>query len=428
MPRYALSQSSSTSLNRVIKHGKKYRTLKKNSHRSHQRKSYPRPVCKIEYRIINNITDFEALDEQWQQLVINSKVPFLCQSHQWLLQCLSAFSEHQPFILVAENEQGALVGALPLQLRKDKPFNVLEFIGSSPLIYDQMGWLIGSGVNTSEVLSGFANLLKNCDDQWHIINLQLLPQSTQLASWHMAMAQAGLPLTSTKQDINPILQLDKSWIKQPQRKNLKSNINRFTNRLKRDFKDKEITLTFYPAGEKTTEKLHYFAQQHCTYWQQKNITSAFKTYPQLIALYNQLLNFTATKTTKSKLCFSSLDIDGQPMCYELGMIEDDSYLCYIRYYEDDFERYSPGTLHHYYIIRQLLEEDKITQFDFGRGDEPYKYRWTNDAIDLYQVSGFSSPLAKTYWNIQQTGKLCRKALKKQMLQTLKIAKKIMILF
>ena len=46
-------------------------------------------------------------------------------------------------------------------------------------------------------------------------------------------------------------------------------------------------------------------------------------------------------------------------------------------HDEAFKPISPGTVLTALMIRSLLEDDGVTQLDFGRGDDPYKRQWVN---------------------------------------------------
>jgi len=62
-------------------------------------------------------------------------------------------------------------------------------------------------------------------------------------------------------------------------------------------------------------------------------------------------------------------------------------------YDPAFRRYSPGKL----LLRRLLfeaPERSIERFDFGAGDEPYKYQFANDASSVRRVMIDRNPLRR----------------------------------
>jgi hypothetical protein len=44
-------------------------------------------------------------------------------------------------------------------------------------------------------------------------------------------------------------------------------------------------------------------------------------------------------------------------------------------HDDAFKEYSPGTVLTAWMIRRLIEQEHVTDLDFGRGDDPYKRDW-----------------------------------------------------
>ncbi len=357
-----------------------------------------RPIL-FSARVIKTIEEFQSIAELWLGLISCCETPLLPFTHQWLNHYLQSFSHNAPFIIVLEDDKGTLLAALPLQITKTVGLNVLGFLGSKPLVYDQVTWLIDSTFNAAEAFNQFARCIQKNKKYWDVLDFQLLPDNEVdglFSVFKEALELNGLTVKSNVQDINPVLPLSEDWKEKPPKSKLRGNINYYQNRLKKAYPNQLVQLRFYSSNNETTQILNYFSKSHIDYWEQRQVKSAFKQHPQLIAFYEKMLLLTQNDPTLS-VCFTSLNIGNQPMCYELGMIHNQSYLSYIRFYESGFEAYSPGTLHYHYLIRQLLTEERIKTFDFGRGDEGYKFRWTKDVINLYRLTAFSTKKSQLLW-------------------------------
>ncbi len=67
-------------------------------------------------------------------------------------------------------------------------------------------------------------------------------------------------------------------------------------------------------------------------------------------------------------------------------------------HDDSFKALSPGTVLTAAAIRHLIEHDRVTELDFGRGDDPYKQAWTGQrrmrigllAIDPRRPAGLAA--------------------------------------
>jgi len=387
--------------------------------------SLPKPASGTpSYRVSvsDTLASFESLAEAWAALLNtlfhNQPSTLVVVRHDWFCHYLQTFPAKQPYIILVWDGDNRLVGALPLQLRCDATtahMNTLQFIGSSPLLFDQMPWLIPPGEQQPPILEAIVAQLMRDKALWEMIDLSLMTDTLALQRFNALMAQ-HIILTQQEQDAAPYLPLDDRWKTAPPSKNLKSNLNRFRNRLKRDFPDHTLNLKYYAPGPEADAVLAAFESRHIAYWKARHINSFFKQWPHLMGFFKQLLALTVNEPQCS-LVLSTLNIDDNqsstPLCYEWGMIHNHTYLCYIRAYAPDFERYSPGTLHHHYLIQQLLNEGRISAFDFGRGREAYKYRWTTDEVMLYQLRGFKNGWIQKRWQLVQFQRHGLKAIKQQ---------------
>jgi CelD/BcsL family acetyltransferase involved in cellulose biosynthesis len=44
-------------------------------------------------------------------------------------------------------------------------------------------------------------------------------------------------------------------------------------------------------------------------------------------------------------------------------------------HDETFKAYSPGTVLTAWMIRHMIERERVSALDFGRGDDPYKQGW-----------------------------------------------------
>jgi hypothetical protein len=75
------------------------------------------------------------------------------------------------------------------------------------------------------------------------------------------------------------------------------------------------------------------------------------------------------------LDLSFLEIDGIPISGVLGFFFCDKYYYYQTALDPSYHRYSFGNVHILHLLRDKLTRDVPIEFDFLRGDEPYKLRW-----------------------------------------------------
>lgn len=86
---------------------------------------------------------------------------------------------------------------------------------------------------------------------------------------------------------------------------------------------------------------------------------------------------------------SSITLDGQGVSWELNFFERGVLYGYAAAFDQDFQRFSPGSLHKYFLIDWLLQNGGV-KYDFMRGRESYKDRWTDgDEAELGMIQIWS---------------------------------------
>jgi hypothetical protein len=100
---------------------------------------------------------------------------------------------------------------------------------------------------------------------------------------------------------------------------------------------------------------------------------------------------------RGKLRLGILRHQGRPIAVQYWLVEG-GVASVLKLAHDEAEKQlSPGTLLTAWMIRSLLELDRVAELDFGRGDDPYKRAWTSQRrqrigvmlINPYRVAGVS---------------------------------------
>jgi len=79
--------------------------------------------------------------------------------------------------------------------------------------------------------------------------------------------------------------------------------------------------------------------------------------------------------------FSELRIDGKPLSWHLGFIDDDRFYYYLPAIDPDFSRLSPGKVHLLKCVEEAIRL-KLSVYDHLRGEESYKSGWTDKTEQL----------------------------------------------
>jgi CelD/BcsL family acetyltransferase involved in cellulose biosynthesis len=123
--------------------------------------------------------------------------------------------------------------------------------------------------------------------------------------------------------------------------------------------------------------------------------------------------------------FGVLEFDGRPLAWHVGFQVNGKFLLYQHTFDLDASEYTPGEL----LLWNLFEYAKhqvAREFDFGKGDEPYKNRFANHSretfsllIEPFGLKGRTQGLGRRVqayflpylWKIQQVAKSHRTTLR-----------------
>jgi hypothetical protein len=101
--------------------------------------------------------------------------------------------------------------------------------------------------------------------------------------------------------------------------------------------------------------------------------------------FNQFLrNLVDELDLTKELRFGVLALHGRPLAWHFSFHINGKWIFYQQTFDVDAWDYSPGEV----LIHKLLlyaQENVIREFDFGRGDEPFKDRFTTDTQETYSL-------------------------------------------
>lgn len=71
-------------------------------------------------------------------------------------------------------------------------------------------------------------------------------------------------------------------------------------------------------------------------------------------------------------------IGGSPAAAQFWIVENGRAMVLKLAHDEAFKAHSPGTVLTAWMIRHMIEQEHVTELDFGRGDDPYKQGWVAD--------------------------------------------------
>jgi CelD/BcsL family acetyltransferase involved in cellulose biosynthesis len=320
--------------------------------------------------------ELPALRASWQALCDRSRACTPFQRPDWLLPWIQHLGPTEPWILAVHSAEN-LVGLAPLfryERKQDGRWQrVLALLGAG--ISDHLGLLIEPG-HEPRALGAILDELRARRGDWDVCELDEQPCSRLAAG---ALSPGRSPDWSVEirpQSVCPRLPLPPR-VEQLDQHVPTSHLQRFRQYQRRA--RREGALRLERAGNGNRERLLYgLFRLHALRWEQSGEPGVL-AQPHMRALHAQVAERFAARDA---LALYGLWLDDWLIACLYGFFEARTLYFYISGFDPAAAHLNPGTM----IVGMVMEnaiERGMTQFDFLRGSEPYKYWW--GAIDRDNV-------------------------------------------
>jgi len=328
-------------------------------------------------RVVSEPRDFALLSGVWDSLMQNSSDnSTIYLTHEWLWTWWKHFGEGKKLNVLLIEKEDQLIGIVPLMRTEYRigllRISALETIGS--LNCNHMG-LIRSG-SSEEAVSAFLTYLEEEFAKGELIlRLTWVPDDSRfldLLRRRTSLPPNSLVVQEKVKTLAPYITLPSTW--DEYYRSLSTNRR---HRLRRKLRSLQTahTVEFRDcAGDNLESTLSRFIDLHERRWQSANVKGVFSD-PKMEGFYRDI----ATRFLgKGWLHFSCLVVDGEVVSAEYTFIYNHKLYCAITARDIKYSEYSVGHLHQMFLIKYAIEKG-LWEFDFLRGDEPYKFHWTESS-------------------------------------------------
>jgi CelD/BcsL family acetyltransferase involved in cellulose biosynthesis len=319
--------------------------------------------------IVDALDDDGALDRlagDWRALhdAAPAATPF--QSWEWARAWWSHRRRGRLLLLCARDDDGALVGLLPLVVAPYGPARRVTFLGAPEADYQD---LLAAPARAEAVRDAFARWLAVTARGWDIIDLPDVREDSALAT--LAPPSPSLAARSFVHRVCPFLTLDGDgggdgdW-RLAATKQLRTRLRQQNRRLQRDFR---VDFDLAGAGDlpHALDDLFYL---HDRRWRRRGLRGAFSR-PSVRSFHRELAGRFAAR---GWLRLHRLRVDGKTRAAFYCFADGARVYYYLSGFDLGFSRYSPGAV----LMGRAVEEAQSAGarvFDLLRGDENYKREW-----------------------------------------------------
>jgi len=306
---------------------------------------------------------FDALGNDWNPLLKNSQCDHIFLTREWLQTWWEAYHPGELLVIVGYADNGELAGIAPWFIVQQGGERLIHTIGCVD-VTDYLD-IIAADQYKEAFFSALAEHLATFDgfDRLELCNIP--ERSPTLAVFPEMLKKQRFNIKMEVQEVCPIIPLPGTWddylasLGKKQRHELRRKLRRASGKV-----------SWYivgPEHDLASELAHFLrlmaasSEEKAQFLQDERNLTFFKLMaPRIMA--------------KGWLQLSILTVDGEPAAAYLNFDYNNRILVYNS--GQDITRFgtlSPGIVLLAYTIRHAIEQGRA-EFDFLRGDEPYKYQ------------------------------------------------------
>jgi CelD/BcsL family acetyltransferase involved in cellulose biosynthesis len=323
--------------------------------------------------IIEGTKEFAALEEEWEDLYLDSPRATPFQSWAWLYSWWEFYGEDYELRLIAvRNLRGLLIGLAPLMLERKLGFRRLLFVGSGPTDYLEVlareGW-------EAQVLEALGRTLRQMGS-WQVADLQQLRPDA--AAWGLCQRWNG-PQLRVWQDGFPIVDV-RTWdeLLMSQSANLRSSVRRTLRRAEAD--GVQCELAGVDDAEDAAKRLVAVMREQ---WRERSLA----TSPELWTCRFEAHIITTARRMIARGFggISEFWRDGEVIVSDFWVSGRDFIGTFmLGASREALQRYQWSSLYIWDAL-SIARSKNCGYMDLLRGEEPYKLRWSSRIVSSHRL-------------------------------------------
>jgi CelD/BcsL family acetyltransferase involved in cellulose biosynthesis len=341
---------------------------------------------------IADVAGFEALRDEWSELLEASDADCLFLTWEWLSTWWKHLAGDRRLAILALRHGGRLVALAPFCLRppslsRRRPLPVMEFLGNGCVGSDYLDLIVRRGYE-SEARRAFASGLAN---------ERLVLDWTQLLRGSCAAAGVAADLRESKWSVServtntcPFIPLaGMSWEAYLATLGAEHRYN-FHRKWKRLNRNYSVQLEQVQTEEQCRESIDLVMELHNMRWRGRGGSDAFDT-PGLVAFHRE---FSQIALKRGWLRLYVLRLDRKPAACQYGFLYGGTFYFYQSGFDAAYGKESVGLVSMGLSVKSAIEEG-AEEYDLLHGNEGYKSHWSRESrelgrLELYPPGGMGS--------------------------------------
>jgi CelD/BcsL family acetyltransferase involved in cellulose biosynthesis len=296
----------------------------------------------------------------------------------WFARYLESFHcLPSAFLLeIRDGESKKLVGAMPLEtqtVRNERGWKMRQLVPLAGGQSDFHPFLCLPGYET-EFARHIVHWLAGHRQEWDSLRMNVIPQSSRgWAELVDALAASGFSPKVSRDRFFYKVNTDGRW--EDYEKNFlhrrMDTVRNLTNQMTRDCGGKEVRILEQGIDNHLEEFVAWYRQRREA-TEQKD---AFENYPEKLGFLRSVIR---DFEPRGLVRLSMLSGGGDTLAYQLDWLDQGIWYYYMPAFNDRFARYSPSKILLYETMKLAFHDPKIHEFNFMRGEEPYKAQFADE--------------------------------------------------
>jgi CelD/BcsL family acetyltransferase involved in cellulose biosynthesis len=329
--------------------------------------------------VLQKICSSEDLDQvgpDWSTLAGAAASTSIFLTWEWCSTWWRHFGDNFGLWVVAVwDAHGELAGLAPLMVARDAvgAFEVrrLTFLSNGVASPDHMDILTRPG-EEQQVAAAVLDYLFEHDREWDVLDLTSQAEGSLIFS---ALIQRGESyVESVRKQVCPYILLPDDWeeyLKTQLSQKRRHRVRKYSQRFESEFPG-QVNYTFVDNQDELDRAFQFITQMSRAYWESKGHTSSF--HDGRFEAFQKDIADKALKRGWLRLC--QLIVKGEIVAVEYNFRFGDVIYGYQGVFDRKWAEFSPGLVLLAHAFQSAIAED-VSEFDFLRGDEEYKFYWTD---------------------------------------------------